>query len=145
MVEVTLTDGNKMQVEAERVVRIRRTGPVESPHGVTRIDWKIVSYVMEEPEEVASLVSEELPNPATLAKLDTPGLGPVWFSGPKSQGPIPVPKKWQTNGIVSSLYIGNSLQYVGNSPEVVYDVIEKAGGDLVPIKSHTTHFWDAEV
>ncbi|MBW9053448.1 hypothetical protein [Rhizobium mesosinicum] len=145
MVEVTLTDGTKMQIEGERVVRIRRTGPIESPHGVTRIDWKIVSYVMEEPGEVADLVRDELSNPATLAKLDTPGLGPVWFSGPKSQGPIPVPKEWQTDGVVSSLYIGNSLQYVGNSPEVVYDVLEKAGGDLVPIKSHKTHFWDAEV
>ena len=142
MVTVNLAGGGTMDIPADEVVRIRRTGPVETPHGNTRIDWSIVSYVMDEASDVASAVAAEMNTPSNLGQLNTPGLGPLWFFGPASKGPIHLPQQWLTNGIKSMLIIANMKQYVSDEPGVVAQVVHDAGGESFSVISNSLAEWD---
>lgn len=137
MVTVTLESGQRADFKADAIIRVRKTRPPEADTGRTRIDWIEPEYVMEDADVIAEQVRRESTHPEQWVQLQSPKLGPVWFRGPKSAGPITMSKSMKTNGIQSGLMIGSLIQYVSNSPQEVTAVISAAGGIPVIITAPT--------
>ncbi|MBY5868851.1 hypothetical protein [Rhizobium leguminosarum] len=138
MISVTLHTGQNVEIDGYRVQRIRRATAAENPLGkksktlLTRIDWDDLYYVMDDRDELAARIAQELP---TFDTLNTPALGPLWFNAKISIGPRHLSQGYRRDGVRSALSIGSlgRLQLVANTPQEVAAVIRKNGGRVLPI------------
>ncbi len=141
MVDVTWPGGQKIQIKAETVIRIRRARPlIDGPNGKSQVYWLQRDLFDEEPEWIASAVSAELVaiSKPSLGKVNSPDNSPIWFSGAVAMGPMYVVPVNRGNGANSSLMINNMLQVVTNTPEEVAEIVEKCGGQVMPIRRDIT-------
>ena len=130
-IKLTLPDGSEGRLQAETVIRIRRTIASERESGaLTRIDWIQTMLVKEPPEAVVTLVGAVLPS---LGKLRLPDASPIWFNARAAEGPLPLADNKLQNGVLSGMVLGNRLQYLSSSPQEVHDEIAARGGSSLPV------------
>jgi hypothetical protein len=135
MIDLTWTNGQKIQIDGKDVLRIRKTYPNLEAAGKSLVTWLQSDIFEEEPSWIASKTSAEL---ATLTTVNAPDGSPIWFNGAKSMGPIYVVPANRMGGIASSLAIGNNIQYVANTPEEVAAIVKASGGRVMPIRQDIT-------
>jgi hypothetical protein len=144
MVDVTWPGGQKIQVKAETVIRIRRARPlIDGPNGKSQVYWLQRDLFEEEAAWIASAVSAELavkpkPDLPALGQVSSPDNSPIWFSGAVAMGPMYVVPANRGNGANSSLMINNMRQVVTNTPEEVAEIVRKSGGQVMPIRRDIT-------
>jgi hypothetical protein len=131
MVDFTIQDGTKVDIDAERVIRIRRTNSADEAGSTkTRIDWVEFVFVMEAAEDVAKAVATTHPNLAKLAHADG---SPVWFNATKADGPVRITAWEKHDNVQSAIILLGKRLYLSSTPEEVQDVIRAAGGRPLPI------------
>jgi hypothetical protein len=130
-IKLTLPDGSEGRLQANTVIRIRRTISSERESGaLTRIDWIQTMLVKEPPEAVVTLVGAALPS---LGKLLLPDASPIWFNALAAEGPLPLADGKLQNGVLSGMVLGSRLQYLSSSPQQVHDEIAARGGSSLPV------------
>jgi hypothetical protein len=131
MITLTTPDGNPVNIDGSRVIRIRASIPDEStPPSQTRIDWVNLQFVLESAASVAQQVGPENQH---LAKLALPNGAPVWFDAKQAVGPIRIFPDEMHEGTRSGMLLANKKQFVSNTPEEVSAAIAAAGGSPLPI------------
>ncbi len=131
MIRFTQKSGAPLDLDASRVLRIRRSDPrLDDDLGNTLINADATLFAQEEAAGVAAAVKAELPS---LYRF-THRLGaPVWINLQAAKGPMPLAPNHHVPGLSSALDIGGKRQYVRESPEEVRSAIAAAGGDAQPI------------
>ena len=130
-IKLTLPDGSEGRLQANLVIRIRRTISSEGERGAkTRIDWVQTMLVREAPETVVTLVEAALPS---LGKLLLPDKSPIWFNALAAEGPLPLPGDKLQEGVMSGMVLGNRLQFLASAPQEVRDEIKARGGNSLPV------------
>ncbi|WP_156394402.1 hypothetical protein [Mesorhizobium sp. Root172] len=135
MINVTRFDGEKFQMKATDIIRVRQTTLNDGPNGKSRIDDAVyeTNLYNDLAKDVATATSVEV---KTFISLTQPGGQPVWFDGAKAKGPTFVSDAQKTpdwiGKINSALKIGGKVQYVKNTPQEVYDAIKAQGGVAIP-------------
>lgn len=133
MFEVTLVDGNKVEIDEADVIRIQKSHPLMTPDSNSRIDAKLQYDVLEEADAIASIVKAVLKE--NLATLTLPNKNAFWFFGPAARGPDRVTASQRFQNMRSAVIILKQRMYVANSPEEVAKVLKDAGGQVLPIGS----------
>ncbi len=158
MIRFTRKSGPPLDLEANQVLRIRKTDPrLDNDLGNTLINAGQTFFVQEESAAVAAAIKAELPS---LYRF-THRLGaPVWVNVHAAKGPMPLAPNRNVPGLSSALDIGGKRQYVRESPEEVRSAIAAAGGDVQPIPEESLwvqgretlreilgslEFWDEEL
>jgi hypothetical protein len=135
MITFTAPDGNPVNIDGTRVIRIRASIPEEStPPSQTRIDWVNLQFILESAASVAQQVGPENQH---LAKLALPNGAPVWFDAKQAVGPIRIFPDEMHPGTRSGMLLANKKQFVSNTPEEVSAAIAAAGGSPLPIPATT--------
>ena len=133
MINLTTPSGSAVQINGDRVTRIRAAFSDESdPPAKTRIDWVNLQFVLEEPGSVAQQVKQEN---RSLTQLAAPNGSPFWFDVRQAAGPIRIFPSQIPDGTHSAIFLANKTQFVSNTPQQVRDVIAAAGGSPLPIPS----------
>ncbi len=134
--KITLSrfDGVDVEVKPSNIVRVRQTESALQEKGNSRVDGLVIPFYNDQPKAVADMVNAAI---KSFVDLRQPGGKPVWFDAAKASGPVPVSEVDQVlvpnhGQIRSALMIGNGIQYVNNTPEEVFAVIDKWGGDAEP-------------
>jgi hypothetical protein len=132
MAKFTAPDGSSLTVDGTRVIRARRTiageRGDENGDARTRIDWAIMSLLLEPVDQVAALVKAELPSFTALTSRDG---SKIWFNAKAAVGPLPLTPNREVGNVRSSIKIMNYRQYVTETPDEVRAVLEAAGGKPV--------------
>jgi hypothetical protein len=132
MLTFTAPDGSAVTIDAELVVRARRTisgeRDEENEGAQTRVDWEIAQLVTEPIDQVAAVIKADLPSFTSLTTSDG---SKIWFDAKKATGPIPITPSQKQGGVKSSIKIMGYRQYVTETPAQVRTVIQDAGGTPV--------------
>jgi hypothetical protein len=132
MITLTAPDGTAVSIDAELVVRARRTisgeRGGEGGDAQTRVDWEITQLVTEPIDTAAALIKAEL---SSFTSLTTSDGSKIWFDAKKATGPLPVTSSQKQGGVKSSIKIMGYRQYVTETPPEVRTVIANAGGTPV--------------
>ncbi|MFK0166819.1 hypothetical protein [Rhizobium sp. NPDC090279] len=121
----------------------RRIPPIELPtdapaKGKVQTKFDFV-YTIETAEELRDLANAERAKP--LSFLSTAIKWPVYFAGELASGPLQLMKSEIRDGVQSAFLIGKFGIRVSNTPQEVFDVIQKAGGqtrEILPPIDNTT-------
>lgn len=132
-IELTRSDGVKVAVDPRLVIRIRQTVPGMGEPGAARVDGLLHRFYNDPPEAIAGAVRATV---KTFISLTQPGGQPVWFDGARAAGPVFVSSPNLSAQVRSAFQIGGTTQYVGNTPEQVYEAIRSCGGQAQPPFTH---------
>lgn len=139
MFNLTLFSGQNVAVDGKKVVRLRPGLLHYDPPGTnSQVNWSTTSNVRDTTASVASLVQAE--QGPSFTSLHSPEFGEVWFDAKKATGPLYVAPVDRWKGVQSSLEVGGKRQYVTETPQEVYNLIQHCGGTTVPIVDITSTF-----
>lgn len=132
MFEVTLVDGNKVQINETDVIRIQRAiYGLMRPGSKTRVNAAQQYDVLEEASTIAATVKAVLKE--KFATLTLPNGNDFWFFGPAARGPDKIFPTQKFKNLGSAVIILDQRMYVANSPQEVAQVLKAAGGQVLPL------------
>lgn len=134
-IELTRWDGDKVHIDPRFVVRVRQTVPGLGEPGVVRVDGLLHRFYNDPPALIADAVRATV---KTFINLTQPGGQPVWFDGARAAGPVFVSSPNLSGQVRSALQIAGAVQYVSNTPQEVFEAIQKCGGQTQPPMSYRT-------
>jgi hypothetical protein len=105
-----------------------------SPANAMLLTLDAKTYPLETPAEVKALADAERPSDKALSLLSSKNEWPIYFDGARAKGPLQLTEnEVNISGYNSAFLIGQKKIPVINSAQEVFDVIEAAGGQTLPV------------
>ncbi|NTI32868.1 hypothetical protein [Rhizobium rhizogenes] len=105
-----------------------------SPANAMLLTLDATTYSLETPAEVKDLADAERPADKTLSLLSSKNQWPIYFDGERAKGPLQITEnEVNISGYNSAFLIGKKKIPVINSAQEVFDVIQAAGGQTLPV------------
>lgn len=105
-----------------------------SPANAMLLTLDATTYSLETPAEVKDLADAERPADKTLSLLSSKNQWPIYFDGERAKGPLQIAEnEVNISGYNSAFLIGKKKIPVINSAQEVFDVIQAAGGQTLPV------------